>query len=100
MAHRSASSRAWTTSSNSSRSAASCLDADRDAAHLSGMRIARLSTLLLAGACTTAPRVVTTPAPSRPTTAIGNPVQHFVDSLIDVPDFRSAHWGILIVDPT
>lgn len=26
-------------------------------------------------------------------------LQPFVDSLIDVQDFRSAHWGILIVDP-
>jgi D-alanyl-D-alanine carboxypeptidase/D-alanyl-D-alanine-endopeptidase (penicillin-binding protein 4) len=26
-------------------------------------------------------------------------LRQFVDSLVDVPEFRSAHWGLLIVDP-
>ena len=29
----------------------------------------------------------------------GSPLKAFVDSLVDSPDFRSAHWGILVVDP-
>ena len=26
-------------------------------------------------------------------------LRQFIDSLIDIPDFRSAHWGVLVVDP-
>jgi serine-type D-Ala-D-Ala carboxypeptidase/endopeptidase (penicillin-binding protein 4) len=26
-------------------------------------------------------------------------LRQFVDSLVDVPEFRSAHWGLLVVDP-
>lgn len=26
-------------------------------------------------------------------------LRHYIDSLIDVPDFRSAQWGVLVVDP-
>lgn len=26
-------------------------------------------------------------------------LRQFIDSLVDVPDFRSAHWGVLVVDP-
>src|SRR4051812_34968018 len=67
------------------------------------MRIARLSALLLAGACASAPRSATVPAStsaaSSTTLATNSSLKRYVDSLIDAPDFRSAHWGILIVDP-
>jgi D-alanyl-D-alanine carboxypeptidase/D-alanyl-D-alanine-endopeptidase (penicillin-binding protein 4) len=67
------------------------------------MRTARLSALLLAGACASAPRTVTStrPATSPPSTAVAATpsLQRFVDSLIDAPDFRSANWGVIIVDP-
>ncbi|HEX9485372.1 MAG TPA: D-alanyl-D-alanine carboxypeptidase, partial [Gemmatimonadaceae bacterium] len=63
------------------------------------MRSSRsLLVLALASACAYAPAQTVTPSPS-----VGSgrgALQPFVDSLIDVPDFRSAHWGILIVDPT
>src|SRR3954471_11622025 len=66
------------------------------------MRIARLSALLLAGACASAPRTATVPASTSAvssTPASRTSLTRYVDSLIDAPDFRSANWGILIVDP-
>lgn len=57
--------------------------------------------LSLAAACATGSRV---PAPGTTagiSVASTSPssLRTFVDSMIDVPEFRSAHWGILIVDP-
>ncbi len=65
------------------------------------MRTARFLALILAGACASARPAVPAAAPAPSSTAVSSRValQHFVDSLIDVPEFRSAHWGILIVDP-
>ncbi len=65
--------------------------------HLSRMRTTRLLALLLACGCASATPVVSVPTPTA--TVSGMSLKHFVDSLIDVPDFRSAQWGILIVDP-
>ena len=43
-----------------------------------------------------------TPAPSAVTPAIPSAraaLRQFIDSLVDVPEFRSTHWGLLVVDP-
>ena len=51
------------------------------------------------------PRVLTEPAPlalaspSRPTSQSRAGLRPFVDSLLSDPMWRSAHWGVLIVDP-
>jgi D-alanyl-D-alanine carboxypeptidase/D-alanyl-D-alanine-endopeptidase (penicillin-binding protein 4) len=65
------------------------------------MRIIRFLALLAVAACASSPSPVTTPAPRSTATAAtpANALRQFVDSLVDVPDFRSANWGILIVDP-
>lgn len=67
------------------------------------IRLLRALPLLGAAACAggaalppAAPLPVPVPGPA-PGTRAALPV--FVDSLIDVPEFRSAHWGILVVDP-
>jgi D-alanyl-D-alanine carboxypeptidase/D-alanyl-D-alanine-endopeptidase (penicillin-binding protein 4) len=56
--------------------------------------------LLLAGCATVA---ATPPASGVITgdarTSGRTPLQQFVDSLVEVPEFRSAQWGILVVDP-
>ena len=61
-------------------------------------------------ACQTAPTTVTpAPAPA-PVTPVSTPapapppdarvlLRQFIDSLVDVPEFRSANWGLLVVDP-
>lgn len=43
---------------------------------------------------TVAPAPTAAPAPDTRTA-----LRQFVDSLIDVPDFRSASWGVIVVDP-
>jgi serine-type D-Ala-D-Ala carboxypeptidase/endopeptidase (penicillin-binding protein 4) len=66
--------------------------------------------LLVLSACTTAPSPQTAPAPVSgvtPVTAVAPParvnpraeLQTFVDSLAALPQFRNAHWGMLIVAP-
>src|SRR5687767_15487540 len=45
--------------------------------------------------------VATTPSPA-PTPRSSAPrltLAQFVDSMVDAPQFRSAHWGVLVVDP-
>jgi D-alanyl-D-alanine carboxypeptidase/D-alanyl-D-alanine-endopeptidase (penicillin-binding protein 4) len=46
---------------------------------------------------TVAPEAVT-PAPAPPPDA-RLLLRQFIDSLVEVPEFRSAHWGLLVVDP-
>jgi len=40
---------------------------------------------------------VAAPQPTRPDPRTA--LRQFIDSLVDVPEFRSAHWGVLVVDP-
>ena len=47
-----------------------------------------------ASAGTPAPSVSTSGAPASRVA-----LRQFIDSLVDVPEFRSSHWGLLIVDP-
>jgi D-alanyl-D-alanine carboxypeptidase/D-alanyl-D-alanine-endopeptidase (penicillin-binding protein 4) len=67
------------------------------------MRALRSSVALLLAGCAGARAVP--PAPSTPATSPAAPTDvraaltTFVDSLVSVSDFRSAHWGVLIVDP-
>ncbi|WKW12969.1 D-alanyl-D-alanine carboxypeptidase/D-alanyl-D-alanine-endopeptidase [Pseudogemmatithrix spongiicola] len=58
----------------------------------------RLATLALLLACTGSLRAQATPAPVVNPTRVG--LAAFADSLLDAPMFRSAQWGVLIVDPT
>jgi D-alanyl-D-alanine carboxypeptidase/D-alanyl-D-alanine-endopeptidase (penicillin-binding protein 4) len=46
----------------------------------------------------TPPAAAPTPAPAPPPDARVL-LRQFIDSLVEVPDFRSAHWGLLVVDP-
>ena len=63
------------------------------------MRLPCLAALTLV-ACATAPGPSVAPPPSPVAlTARATPLGRFVDSLVDVPEFRSANWGIIIVDP-
>jgi D-alanyl-D-alanine carboxypeptidase/D-alanyl-D-alanine-endopeptidase (penicillin-binding protein 4) len=51
---------------------------------------------LALGACASAGATrVTTPAPVSPRAAL----RAAIDSMVDAPQFRSAHWGVLVVDP-
>ena len=52
-----------------------------------------------APAPTPAPVAVAPLSPPTPTPDTRAALRQFVDSLIDVPDFRSASWGVIIVDP-
>ena len=62
-------------------------------------RLRRPAWLVAAGAlaaCSTAaPTVAPTPAPAD----VRAELRTFVDSLVDSPEWRNAHWGILVVDP-
>ncbi len=88
-----------------------CLDVEWRGAHLSpftdcaprhlntSMRARACLTLLaFAGGCAAAAAPASTPsvAPS-PSSRVA--LRQFIDSLVDVPEFRSTHWGVLIVDP-
>src|SRR5688572_16062886 len=57
-------------------------------------RVALLAALVLAACVPTAPMTIT-PTPARQRAAL----RWWVDSVVAAPEFRSAHWGILIVDP-
>ncbi|MEP6991813.1 MAG: D-alanyl-D-alanine carboxypeptidase, partial [bacterium] len=63
------------------------------------MRLARSIPLaaLLAGCATASPSVhqaaMSAPAPSRAA------LRQFIDGMVDAPEFRSANWGVLVVDP-
>jgi len=68
------------------------------------MRALRTSVVLLLAGCAGA-HAVPSPVPARPTPAAAVPADSraalasFIDSLANAPDFRSGHWGILVVDP-
>ncbi|MGQ0712286.1 MAG: D-alanyl-D-alanine carboxypeptidase/D-alanyl-D-alanine endopeptidase [Gemmatimonadaceae bacterium] len=57
-------------------------------------RLAILSALLLA-ACVPSTPMTITPTPARQRASL----KWWVDSMVGAPEFRNAHWGILIVDP-
>ena len=69
------------------------------------MRALRSTALLCLAACGSAR--VAPPSPARPASAVATAravdpraaLRTFVDSVVDVRDFRNAHWGVLIVDP-
>jgi serine-type D-Ala-D-Ala carboxypeptidase/endopeptidase (penicillin-binding protein 4) len=74
------------------------------------MRALRSSLLLLLAGCTSARTVSTSAAPAtRAATPAATPaptariskstLAQFVDSMVDDPQFRSAQWGVLVVDP-
>ncbi len=93
------------------------LDARRGTRHLSTLAPSRRTVLThhpqlvrlmrtlrrLAGAALVAGCASTgTPSPSRyaaPAPLARLPLRQFIDSLIDAPEFRSAQWGVLVVDP-
>ncbi|HJU67675.1 MAG TPA: D-alanyl-D-alanine carboxypeptidase/D-alanyl-D-alanine-endopeptidase [Gemmatimonadaceae bacterium] len=58
------------------------------------IRSAILAAAMLAACAPTAP-ITITPTPARQRAAL----RWWVDSVIAAPEFRSAHWGILVVDP-
>ncbi|MEP6999130.1 MAG: D-alanyl-D-alanine carboxypeptidase/D-alanyl-D-alanine-endopeptidase [bacterium] len=63
------------------------------------MRLARplvIAGLLVGCASAGAPVPATSP-PVAPSSRVA--LRQFIDSLVDVPEFRSTHWGLLIVDP-
>lgn len=55
-----------------------------------------LALLALFGGCTTARTFAGAPQPLLSTRAA---LRQFIDSLADAPEFRSAQWGLLVVDP-
>jgi serine-type D-Ala-D-Ala carboxypeptidase/endopeptidase (penicillin-binding protein 4) len=57
-------------------------------------RAVLLAAVLLAACAPTAP-ITITPTPARQRAAL----RWWIDSVVAAPDFRSAHWGILVVDP-
>jgi D-alanyl-D-alanine carboxypeptidase/D-alanyl-D-alanine-endopeptidase (penicillin-binding protein 4) len=64
------------------------------------MRAFRSTAALLAIACSGARVAPPVPAPGAPNVAEPRAaLRAFVDSIVATPDFRSAHWGVLIVDP-
>ena len=48
---------------------------------------------ILAAGCTSAYSAAPAPASTRAA------LRQFIDSMVEVPEFRSAHWGLLVVDP-
>ena len=70
---------------------------------------AALSALLVAsavaaGCATMKPPTTTFPAPAPAPGGVGPTMsrmalRHYIDSLVDVPEFRSTNWGLLVVDP-
>ena len=53
--------------------------------------------LMMAAGC--APSAVSTvPAPEAPPVTRAT-LPHYIDSLVGLPEFRNAHWGVLVVDP-
>lgn len=65
------------------------------------LRVAPAAALLalLAGCASVGGSTVATGTPAAPPSS-RVALRQFIDSLVEVPDFRSAHWGILVVDPT
>ncbi|MEO8335123.1 MAG: D-alanyl-D-alanine carboxypeptidase/D-alanyl-D-alanine-endopeptidase [bacterium] len=64
------------------------------------LRLARCC-VLMAGVAGCAASSASTPVPSPVPTGASSRValRQFIDSLIDVPEFRSTNWGVLVVDP-
>ena len=64
------------------------------------MRLARRLVLAagLAG-CASSSATTTTRAPAPSSASSRTALRQFIDSLVDVPEFRSTHWGVLVVDP-
>ncbi len=66
------------------------------------MRFVRCCALVaVASGCASSSPSLPTPAP-RPGTSASTSraaLRQFIDSLIDVPEFRSTNWGVLVVDP-
>jgi D-alanyl-D-alanine carboxypeptidase/D-alanyl-D-alanine-endopeptidase (penicillin-binding protein 4) len=63
----------------------------------------RVSTLCIASIAVLAgcgrARVTTTPTPSTPPAVTRATLPRMIDSMVNAPEFRTALWGILIVDP-
>ena len=57
-------------------------------------RVAILVAAMLAACAPTAP-ITITPTPARQRAAL----RWWIDSIVAAPEFRSAHWGILVIDP-
>ena len=57
----------------------------------------RIALLLAVGGC--ASRGSSAPAPAAAPTPARTALRQFIDSLVDIPEFRSTNWGLLVVDP-
>ncbi|MDB4886383.1 MAG: D-alanyl-D-alanine carboxypeptidase/D-alanyl-D-alanine-endopeptidase [Gemmatimonadetes bacterium] len=62
------------------------------------------SSVVVAGCTTINPPTTTLPAPASAAQAVSPTMsrlalQQYIDSLVDVPEFRSTNWGLLVVDP-
>ncbi|MEP6731280.1 MAG: D-alanyl-D-alanine carboxypeptidase/D-alanyl-D-alanine-endopeptidase [bacterium] len=57
----------------------------------------RIAALLFVAAC--AGGSAGTSAPSPVASSSRSALRQFIDSLVDVPEFRSTNWGLLVVDP-
>src|SRR5512132_838603 len=69
------------------------------------MRALRSTVVLLLAACSGARVTPRAPSPAAPAVATPKPdavasLRSFIDSSVSAPEYRNAHWGILIVDPT
>jgi D-alanyl-D-alanine carboxypeptidase/D-alanyl-D-alanine-endopeptidase (penicillin-binding protein 4) len=69
------------------------------------MRALRPTVVLLFAACSGARVTPRAPSPAVPAVATPKPdavasLRSFIDSSVSAPEYRNAHWGILIVDPT
>jgi D-alanyl-D-alanine carboxypeptidase/D-alanyl-D-alanine-endopeptidase (penicillin-binding protein 4) len=62
-------------------------------------RLACLALLAALGACAPATSAGRPASPPAPTADVRSTLRQFIDSLADAPEFRSAHWGLLVVDP-
>jgi D-alanyl-D-alanine carboxypeptidase/D-alanyl-D-alanine-endopeptidase (penicillin-binding protein 4) len=64
------------------------------------LRFARCCVLMVGVAgCAASSTSTPTTAPAPSTSSSRVALRQFIDSLIDVPEFRSTHWGVLVVDP-
>jgi D-alanyl-D-alanine carboxypeptidase/D-alanyl-D-alanine-endopeptidase (penicillin-binding protein 4) len=58
-----------------------------------------LALLAAVGACAPATSATSPASAPAPTTNVRSALRQFIDSLAEAPEFRSAHWGLLVVDP-
>src|SRR5690349_8321604 len=70
---------------------------DRGASMSSRTSAALLSTIAIAAACGGHPSTSPSPANGAPITRAMVP--RLIDSMVNAPEFRTAMWGVLIVDP-